>query len=45
MAFKPLLPKVSKKVAIIKIARTLLNRIRYVLKNKQESCIPGHCNE
>ena len=36
MAFNQLLPKVSKKVAIVKIARKLLNRIRYVLKNKQE---------
>lgn len=36
MAFNNLLPKVSKKIAIVKIARKLLNRIRYVLKNKQE---------
>jgi transposase len=36
MAYNQLLPKVSKKVAIVKIARKLLNRIRYVLKNKQE---------
>jgi transposase len=36
MAYSKLLPKVSKKIAIVKIARKLLNRIRYVLKNKQE---------
>jgi len=36
MAYNQLLPKISKKIAIVKIARKLLNRIRYVLKNKQE---------
>jgi transposase len=36
MAYNQMLRNVSKKVAIIKIARKLLNRIRYVLKNKQE---------
>jgi len=36
LAYSQLLKKVSKKIAIIKIARKLLNRIRYVLKNKQE---------
>jgi transposase len=36
MAYNQLLTKVSKKIAIVKIARKLLNRIRYVLKNKQE---------
>jgi len=36
LAYSQLLKKVTKKIAIIKIARKLLNRIRYVLKNKQE---------
>jgi transposase len=36
MSYNELLKKVSKKIAIVKIARKLLNRIRYVLKNKQE---------
>ena len=36
MAYNQLLTKVSKKTAIVKIARKLLNRIRYVLKNKRE---------
>jgi transposase len=36
MAYNQLRPKVGTKVAIVKIARKLLNRIRYVLKNKQE---------
>jgi transposase len=36
MAYNKLIPKVSKKIVIVKIARKLLNRIRYVLKNKQE---------
>jgi len=36
LAYNQLLKKVSKKIAIVKIARKLLNRIRYVLKNKQE---------
>ena len=36
LAYNQLLRKVSKKIAIVKIARKLLNRIRYVLKNKQE---------
>jgi transposase len=36
LAFTTLLAKVSKKIAIVKIARKLLNRIRYVIINKQE---------
>ncbi len=36
MAYHQFMTKVSRKIAIIKIARKLLNRIRYVLKNKQE---------
>lgn len=36
LAYNQLIKKVSRKIAIVKIARKLLNRIRYVLKNKQE---------
>lgn len=36
LAYNQLVKKVSRKIAIVKIARKLLNRIRYVLKNKQE---------
>lgn len=36
LAYNQLIKKVSRKIAIVKIARKLLNRIRYVLNNKQE---------
>jgi hypothetical protein len=36
MSFNELSKKMQKNNAIVRIARKLLNRIRYVLKNKQE---------
>jgi transposase len=36
MAFQKMLGRVTKKIAIVKIARKLLNRIRYVLRTKTE---------
>jgi len=40
MAFNDLCKRTTKTKAIVKIARKLLNRIRYVLKNQQEY-VPG----